>query len=242
MTLALDGSSSGMSFGVTTVAAALTTTKTNDIIVVMVGAEITSGASINVASVAGGGLTWALRKRLQYNAGRRTPPNPQTYEVWWALAPSALSAVSITATFSGAADNATIVAFGVNGAKTLAPWDTNASLPVTNTDVIQTDNNPPSVSGVSTTAVNTMLIAGWSNSNAGPALAGPPTGFTEIAFPQESSGSDWSWQEVSYQIVSAAQSSITETFVQGRADWGIIADAIQAATPPFTYAQARVIG
>jgi len=227
MTLALDGHNKNTYSGVSSGTVALTTSLTDDVVVLMVAGEKTTAGAFQVSSVAdGSGLTWALRQRLQITGGRHT--NPQFLEIWWAHAPTALSAVTITATLSAAVDNGSILAFGVNGANTSTPWDANASLPKTNSDVTGT-NTTPSASGVSTTATNTMLLAVWSNSNAGTATAGPPTGFTEIEFPQNSGGTDWSWMEAAYEVVASAQSSVAETFTVARADWGMIVDAIVAA-------------
>jgi hypothetical protein len=101
----------------------LSCTKSNNIIVVFIASEYrnqSTGATIS--SVSGGSLTWN-RRTTNYRQGN------QSQEIWWAYSPGIFNS-SITATFGGGpVDDATIIAFGLNGANTSAPWDTNISLP-----------------------------------------------------------------------------------------------------------------
>lgn len=115
---------------------ALTTSQAGDLIVAFIasdGPNASPGQSIT--SVTGGGLNWRLRER--------TNTQPGTAEIWEAVAPSALSNVSVTATrasgsyigsinviaFSGAdtaTDGAVAGANGTRGAPTVSLTATRA--------------------------------------------------------------------------------------------------------------------
>lgn len=220
-----DGFAIGGSNGSTTVASAgLTTTRADDIILAIISAEITSAGSPQVSSVANtAGLTWILRKRLTFTGGRHT--NPQIVEVWWAYSPSPLTGDVITATFNGTMDNAIVTAFGVAGTNTAAPWDTNAALPASNTDVTGSSTDP-SVAGISTDNNNVMAIALWGSGDNSNPIGTPPTGYTEISHLNHTSGTDWEYGNSAYKIAIAALSSETATFNELEKNWGAIADAL----------------
>lgn len=219
----------GSNGGSTTVVATLTTTRSDDIVIAIVAAERTSGSFPQVTSISDtAGLTWTLRKRLTFTGGRHT--NPQAVELWWAYAPSPLTADVITANFV-ANDNTIITTFAIAGANTSAPWDTNGSLPATNTDVTGSSTDP-SVSGVSTTASNIMALAMWGSGNNSNPIGTAPSGFTEIAHVNATSGTDWEYGSSAYGVFTSALSSATVTFGELELDWGMIVDAIVVA--PFT--------
>jgi hypothetical protein len=200
-----------------------TTTLTDDIIIVIVANETTtSGAFRPVSSVSGGGLTWALRKQLQWNAGSHT--NANNLEVWWAHAPTALSAVTITVAVSGGSvDDGTIDVFAVHGADTTTPFDPNGSLPASNTGTA----SDPSVASVSTSAGNSFLFSVYATPHPGAADA-PNTGFTKIANFTNGGGTDYSTQQSQSKEFLTAQSGLTVTY-NGltQSDWGMIVDALQ---------------
>ena len=103
-----------------------------------------------MSSVTSSGLTFVSRSSMTINSS----PYEDT-EVWWALASSPLSSATITVNLAGSIDDASIVAFGVNGANTSTPWDSNAALPKT---ASSTSSGNPTVSGVSTSNANDMLF------------------------------------------------------------------------------------
>jgi hypothetical protein len=219
-----DGFASGSSHSATTAAATLTTTRSDDIIIALIGAELAAAGSPQVSSISNtAGLTWGLRKRLTFTGGRHT--NPQVVEIWWAHAPSPLTADVTTVTFNGAMDNANVTVFAVAGATISAPWDTNGSLPATNTDVTGSTTNP-SVGGVATNGSNVMAIAFWGSGNNSNAVGTPPTGFTIIDHVSNTLGTDWEYTHSAYKGSIAALSSETETFTEGELDWGMVVDAI----------------
>jgi hypothetical protein len=87
-------------------------------------------------------------------------------ECWYAYSSAALSSDVITASYSLPSstnfDGASIVVFGVSGftgsSYKTNPWDPNSSLPAIADDTTDTPAADPTVSGVSTTNANDMII------------------------------------------------------------------------------------
>ena len=157
----LDGSVNGIGTSTTTVsAAALTTTGTNRIICMLVYIEHNT-TRLWVTGVSGGGLTWNKRTQATTFPGSGAATSTyinQTLELWWAVAPSILSGVVVTATANTTFDGAAILVWGVAGCNTTNPWDANASLAAKQTNIGFT---APSLSNISTTQANDFLIFGW---------------------------------------------------------------------------------
>lgn len=195
---ALDGTATGQATGGTTVSATLTTTSANDIICALVAIEKASTA-LWLTGVSGGSLTW--NKRTQATLLPPLGGNPLSTELWWAVAPTALSAVTITATANAAIDDAAILVFGVSGCNTTNPWDANVSLAAR-----QIATSPLSFSGISTTRANDFLIFGW-GSNGGNAIGTVPTGFTVIGNRNNGGGSLFASVGAAYQAVTSVQSN-----------------------------------
>ena len=89
----------------------LTTTNANDLLVAFIAADgpnAKNGQSFT--SVSGGGLTWRLRER--------TNAQPGTAEIWEAVAPKALSNVTVTATRSSGSYVGSISVVAFSGADT----------------------------------------------------------------------------------------------------------------------------
>src|SRR5437870_985300 len=214
--LALDGFTSNQASS-TSVSSPLTTTNSNDVIYVSVTAK--GGTGINTPTATG--LTFTLRK----SAG--TTPKFATY---YAIASSPLSAVSITATASGAS-YVIMNAFGVSGANTASPFDSNAAIPASNTGT----GNSHSVT-ISTSNANDFLI--------GPVGIDDPTdacstatalgGFTKIT----DKGNVLRWGASEYKIVSATQTSLSVTMssnCSSSSTWVMIGDAVQAGSTYYSY-------
>ena len=206
----LDGTATGIASSTTTLSAVLTTTSTNDIVCALIYLELSApGADRFITGVTGGGLTW--NKRTQgtcfYGTGTGGPFPAQSLELWWAVAPSALSAVTITATGNANWDDAAILAFGVSGCNTTNPWDANASL------AARTFHNAtpaiPTFANISTTEANDFLIFGFGTNGNMSAIGTLPTGFTQIGFKQNGGGSLFASVGAAYKAVTSAQSNQT---------------------------------
>lgn len=197
----LDGSATGLHSSTNTNSATLTTTKANDIIVVMCACELGTGAPA-ITGVSGGGLTWTKRKAVTAGASNST-----SIELWWALAPTALSAVAITATYASNFDDAAMVAFGVNGCNTAQPWDLNASVPAA---YASSSTSAPTWT-ISTNNPDNFLVIGWGAQWGGTSTA-VPTGFTNLANVTNSGGASFCAIGSAYESVSSKQSSQTITW------------------------------
>jgi hypothetical protein len=143
----LDGAVGAVYSGAASGTATLTTTSGNDVIVVLASNE--NGSAQTVSSVTASGLTFTRRGGCAFTGSRDS-----NLEVWAAPASGVLSAKVITVTLSGATDDATIIAFGVHGAVSLAsPWDAHSGLPAC------TSGSPPTASPTySTTSADDFVF------------------------------------------------------------------------------------
>ena len=119
MALTLDGSNIASSNSTSSQAVVLSTTNTNDVIIVVAN-------TFNQAptGISGGGLSWTQRKAVSQAGTGYT-----TYLTeWWAPAAAALSSASISVT-TATNTYITVIAFGISGANTISPFDSNATLP-----------------------------------------------------------------------------------------------------------------
>jgi len=201
----------------------LTTTKTNDVIVILASSE-NNAVTPTISSVSDtAGLTWARRgSKVTATSGSQQ----SSQEIWWAFSSGALSGDVITVNFVGGADLLALVAFGVNGSgSSSAPWDVNVSLPATATSAV---TGTPSVSGVSTTHANAILLGFYSQGNTGAFTAQTSgSGFSIIDQTGSNAGSFSIAAAAESQGVTSAQSSVSVAFgTSSTAPWSIIADAI----------------
>lgn len=225
MALALDGHATGSWSSGTTITATLTTTNTNDVIVAVVGTV--GNVTITVTSISATGVTWngSARKTLAFSSHG-------DLEIWYGTAAANLSAVTITVNLSGSTLSAgNVNVFGVSGANTGSISDANASLPATGTGASGT---APTVTGVSTSNANDMIIGGCGIAGNTTETAG--TNFTLI----DGAGHNNESTANEYQVVSATQSSISVAFGTAAVggNWGMIVDAIKAGVTDTLMAQA----
>lgn len=222
MTLAIDGSASGnWASGATIVSGTLTTTNPTDVLVCVV--HIETGGTVSSISQPSGVGTWTKRKALSF-----TNIVAHDLEVWWAATTSTISS-TITVTMSSTPDDGSINVFGVSGANTSSPWDSNVSLPATNHGT----TGAASVTGVSTTNANDMLLGfmGWGDTATDPGnnTAGAMGGTTGTLIKSTDSAGIVCASE--QRVVSATQSSISIAFgSSSTVEWLMIADAIVAAS------------
>ncbi|HZC73480.1 MAG TPA: Ig-like domain-containing protein [Jatrophihabitans sp.] len=91
-------------------APALTTTQSNELLLAFLSSDGPSSGSVSFSGVSGGGLTWTLRKRQNTQAG--------TAEIWQAVAPNPLSAVTFTATRASGSWQGSMTVVGFKNADT----------------------------------------------------------------------------------------------------------------------------
>ena len=200
--LALDGNAFSNQSYVSSANVTLTTAHANDVIILDIIQNGSTGSTVSDAA----GLTWNVRAVA---GGAR-----QTIAEYYAVAPNALSGDVITVNFGGTDYYADLNAFGISGANTSSPFDTNVSVPAT--------------AGVSTAAVTTsnpndFIFAGYRFIyTPGP---GAGSGWTAI-----SAGGGYYMSE--YQVTSAVQSGLVATTSSADLNGGIADAVVQASGAP----------
>jgi hypothetical protein len=169
----------------TTGTATLSTTLTNDIIVVGAVSNV-GGASATNPVVDTAALTWTSR----YNASGSS-------QIYWAKAASTLSSDVITYTNNGSASILQVFALAIHGANLTSPFDPNGALPhrvATGDTSVTTTNN------------FTVPLAVYSMSSTGSPTAG--SGFTGLSH----SGC---FSIMEYKIVSTPQTALDMALTTG---------------------------
>jgi len=184
----------------------ISTTDTNDIIVVVVGYELAS-AQRSVLSVVGGTLgSFALRSIEQANGATGSSNNG--VETWWVKSTGALTGETITITMDSAIDDACYIAFGVNGLHSLtSPFDSHSGLPVGGQELKNISGGAaPTLTYSTAQADDFVLFTVSANGLSGSAY---PAGYTPIAQVNNGGGSLSCALAVSYLSVSSTQSGTT---------------------------------
>ena len=214
-TLGIDGdnSNSGTSH---TLSAALTTQLSNDVVIAIVYGQNTQTGQYRTPTMSDtAGLTWNARSSLQEesNAGG----NSMYTQIFYAIAASPLTSDNISVTWSSSPTlYGWIQVFGVSGANTSSPFDSNSALPAFatagNYATVSTSNANDFVYGLENTAGTSAPTVG--------------TGFAPLV-----SGQAASYTAGDYAITSVAQGALTMTYSNAASDsdmaWG---DAIQGNT------------
>lgn len=152
---ALDGSAQGTWSAGTTFTVTLTTTSTNDVIIVNVASNTNAPSSVTDAA----GLTWNLRTSVT---------NTNFIHEYYATSSGTLTGDVITINYGAAPSYAAATAFGISGANTSSPFDANAALPGTSTS-----GNPT----ITTSNANDFLFCLYRGDNI---TLGPTTPFIGI--------------------------------------------------------------
>jgi hypothetical protein len=189
--LSLDGTPvfANGSSGTSLALPAFSTSNPNDIIL----APILSNG-LPITSITGGGLTFARVPSFTPGAN---------IDLWWAVAPSALSSVVFTLNWTGTDSYTTWGVLAVTGGKTSAPFDAAATA--------QTTGGAPYAT-LTTSAADTFAIGFAANS-----AASPGSGWTNIYAAN--------FLAVNYQIFSSTQSS--DVFDTASQNASIVAAVVQ---------------
>lgn len=202
-TLSIDGTVTGATVVANANAITLSTSDSNDVIVIYASNGSNNGCVTGVSDVGGANLTWTKRKSQIFNG------TFSCLDEWYAVAPSPLVSDLITVSWSSTSV-ARATAFGIHGANNVTPFDANVGLPASS-----------GVGGsvtVSTSNANDMLI-GYSSGNS---AAGNPAGWSAVI----ATGAN---ANCGYDVVSSTQSSASITFQGSNGSQGIIIDAVQQA-------------
>lgn len=191
--LTLDGSVSSANActaSMTSCSVTLTTSKPNDVIVVYCAAD-RANETFNAPTASG--LTFTQR-------GTTFSRDTRSQAFWYAIAPNPISE-SITCSWSRAT-GAGMLAFGVNGANTTAPFDTNASLPFFSA----VPSSGTSIDCVISTSNANDFIYGIAYGNTGEITGNPASPFSNIL------AANNDYVPGSYAIFSAVQTDLTVTW------------------------------
>jgi len=219
--LSLDGSVSKSVANVNSISATLSTSNANDVIVLFCGLDNTANSMSSAYPQDSSSLTWNLRYT---NYGSGISGGQYVWE-YYAIASNALTSDTTTCHFSGT-DNAGIVAFGVSGANTLSPFDSNPGLP--GFKQTTATSSSPSVSISTNNAADFIFGLGYLQT-AGDTISAP-SGFTMITSATTSKPI-----AADYEITSSAKSGLSVGFSLNRADaYELIADAIAQNGSPVT--------
>lgn len=211
--LAIDGTAAGQFSTTNTGTVTLSTTQTNDVIVLMFFAENFThlGVDATISTVTSPNLTWAKRHSYNVQDPSIGPNTPKDIEIWWAHAIAALSSEVITITTTSAIDDAAYQAFGVSGSPSpSSPWDANASLSSAHGD--QNFAAPPTSVGItiSTDTGNNMVIGAWGCWQ--PQDLTNPSGTTAVrAAEHNAGGNKFAYMQSFYKINPSALSGVTYT-------------------------------
>jgi hypothetical protein len=208
--VALDGTPAGSTSnpGASAITHVLTTTHANDVIIV----GITTNWNTAVVSISDtAGLTWHLRLKADQNG---VGNNTSDTEEWYAISAGILTSDTVSITLAASSTFQTSVAFALNGANTLSPFDGSG--------VTSTSSNVACSINLSTTLPTDMILGfmpGY-GSNSNPTVG---AGYTVVY--QVASG----YFTTEYKSVTTAQTNLPVT-ATGCNCTALIADAI-AATP-----------
>jgi hypothetical protein len=209
----------------------------NDVIVLVYTCDTISGVAPSLASISGTndyvGLTWSNLAGSNAMANVDSPngagTNPSIrVEIWWAKATAPVVTGNLTVTLSGMPDNATVSVFAVSGCgNPTAPWDVNGSLPVKPAAVV--GPTVPSVSGISTTAPGTLIIAAVGASRPSGGQYADQTSsapFTMVVACHGAPGNNYN--ALAYQVYGAtmAQSGLTSSFGVSYNNWITLTHAL----------------
>jgi hypothetical protein len=219
MTILIDAKAQGQSSSATTVAATITTTHTNDMLLVLVGME-TGGSAPSVSGISGGGLTFTQRARLVNGT--------QVNEVWYAQTTAVLSAVSVTVTFNMTIDDCGVflAALYTDTGGALA-FDGNASLPATST------TRPTATASSNSGSPYFYAVTGY---NRGASAATPmvPSGMTQQATITNSGATYWEMMSWGGGYFTTQQTNVAFGWTTVPSGSTLIVDAVQSSQIPFT--------
>ena len=220
-TLAIDGSAQISKGTVSSATVKLTTLNSNDIIIV--AAEMNGAITHTLQITDASGLTWNSIAITNNSGG------PLVAACWWALATDPLSADQITVSPDSGSFNISINAFGIAGANTITPLDTNVLATATATGT----STAPTVN-ITTNNANDMILGFVFTSGKPSITAG--AGYTLITSTQGSGSNGETGSED--KIVAATQAAVAVNATLGGSNpWIMICTAIQQATSSQTTIQ-----
>jgi len=214
----------------------VTTSGTDRILLLFAGMDNVDGTQPQITSIATSGLTWINRTVFQYIDAFNVSWKIST-EVWWAYASAQLTSAATVVSFgaggvSHIVDGAAVGIVAVSGLTNFSnPFDPNSSLPKTQHDGAGMIQSPPTVTGVSTTDANDVLLGMWYASTSETVPSGPMSGWTQDAQISDNDGAGTAFIRfyLQHMIVSSVQSNASVTFTTTAHNSGMIIDALTSA-------------
>jgi hypothetical protein len=200
VTIAIDGHAQGTSTtSGTTVSASLTTANTGDVIVAIVEAcDQGNFPGVTLSDAGNKIINWKLQYEIPV-------VDKVTVQVWWGTAATTMTTNSITATFDRNITRKNIIVFGVSGANTTNPFDSNSTIFPGSIATGSGFGQAAITAAFSTSCTNSMLVV-LCGSTSNNTLNSPTAGYTSIEAISGNSGGTISCAQ---KVVSATQSSIT---------------------------------
>ncbi|MGD0644239.1 MAG: hypothetical protein ABSA75_04975 [Candidatus Bathyarchaeia archaeon] len=191
------------------------TAQANELVIIVITGNSSSPAVSSVTDNFGTHLTY--HQQVAYSGGGAG----QCLYVYYAVTGSQTGSFKVTVTMS---INYTycVQAFGITGANTATPFDTNSNLPA---KAAGTSLSLPTVTGVSTSNAHDMILAFEGQTNSTTQTSG--SSFTAPAGLLNNVNS--LGNNVEYQIVSATQSSISVSFGTSVTPWIMTVEGVQRA-------------
>jgi hypothetical protein len=215
------GYGSELSSGNSPITTTSMTAQANELIMIVI-TQGNSGSS-NIRSFT---LSDSFSSHLTYTQRGSTlssGSNAEAISVYYAVTDSShTGSFTITVTPSNYNRNFDVLVFGITGANTASPFDSNGALPKTASN---TGSSTPTVTGVSTSNANDMLLAFEGQLSSTAQTANSP--FQSIASLLRNSNGEGC--NVQYEIVTQTQTNINVQFGQSVSNWVMIVDAVQRA-------------
>lgn len=221
-TLTIDGTAnSGSTPCSTTCSVTLTTSNSNDVIIVLAGGNAAEETVLDLlifGTPTANGLTFHTRETDCTSLGTLLSVGE-----WWAVASSPLLNETITLTATPTADGMqsfSMIAYGISGANTASPFDPNVAHPATAEGPFATESSSVRVSTSNPNDVILAVVGGGFGVGGGSAGT---SGFTIWSVSANPAATE-------YDVVSSTQSDLTVKInFGGPSTWVMLADAVQAA-------------
>ncbi|MDA4122764.1 MAG: hypothetical protein OK456_06245, partial [Thaumarchaeota archaeon] len=231
-TLALDGSATCSSGSSNSCTMSLTTSKSNDVIIVIQSAESSGGVGQFAAVTDTSSLTWHNRDQVcswtsSTCSGAGGSGTPSSISEDYAVASSPLSTDTITCKQTGNTNaHISCVAFAISGANTASPFDSASGLPC----VGRSGNGVTGTSFSCTLSTSNAadMILGESASSAGSGTLTLGTGFSTAKCNFHDGDGNACGEE---EVVSSTQSSLSVGMTSSvSVTWAFIGDAVVASS------------
>jgi hypothetical protein len=229
---ALDGTATGTwASGTTITLAGLSTTKTNDVVVLSI-VTYKSGASVTATGILDGknAITW--QKSARSSSVFCSGTQEVTETEWYGTVANTISADAISVALSSAPTAGSAIVIGVSGADTTTPFDPAAGLPKTASSTCTSTGAAPTVPGVSTLADTDFVLALFGGYTSVTETVGNiGAGSASIANTVTGTGDS---NAVEYKAMTSSQSSDSCAFGASTTYWGILCDALMSARQSVT--------